>query len=106
MDYWNLYGEYIKVLVVFVFGYLVSGGEPTGLVQLIQWAKIALHLDGKGAAVLKWALALVTAVALAWINGQLDFAEMTPAVFLGLLMTIAAGSEYWYRKLRDKGKLT
>lgn len=101
--------EYGIVLVTFLLSIIITGGRPAPtLIYLIQVLKgwFGKVLPGVNwGALLKWLFAGLLAAAFAWVNGDLNFGELTPAVLLGLLYLFQQNMHEWYEKLKEAGAL-
>ena len=101
--------EYAVMVATFLLGILVTSGRPMPtLIKLIQVLKGWLNkiLPGSNwGAILKWVFAGLLTAAFAWINGDLSFSELTPAVLLGLFYLFQSYMSAWYEKLKESGAL-
>jgi len=101
--------EYGIALATFLVGILVTSGRPMPtIILLIQMLKGWLNRILPGAdwgAILKWVFAGLLTAAFAWINGDLNFGELTPAILLSLLYLFQSNMNEWYEKLKEAGAL-
>lgn len=99
--------EYGIALLSFVLGLILTGGRPAPtLISLIQILKDWLNriLPGQNwGAILKWVFAGLLTISFAWINGDLNFGELTPAVLIALLTLFQKNLHDWYEKLKEAG---
>lgn len=103
MEFKELWPYLLSVLTLVVIPFLVSGDRPTGAVQIIQWIKTWLGIQGTAVYAVVFVVSLVLTIFIALVDGAIEITgPMTPERFNIILGIIVVGSQIWYTRLKQE----